>query len=63
MILDDQAYTQSRTVAGLAISQLKSRLTAAEMVSDYVVTTVTEDVLLITVKAPLSTQAVSEANA
>jgi len=60
---DDQAYAQSRTVAGLALSQLKSPQSAASFTSDYTVTAVTDRVLQITTMAPSSAEAINEANA
>ena len=62
-ITDDQAYAQSRTVAGLALSQLKSPQSAAAFTNDYIVTPLTDRVLQITAKAASSDEAIREANA
>ena len=61
--LNDQAIAQSRTVAGAALRKLGLQQSAASFVGDYTVTIVTNQVLLITVKATSSDQAVREANA
>jgi capsular polysaccharide biosynthesis protein len=61
--LNDQAIAQSRTVAGAALRKLGLQQSAASFVGDYTVTILTNQVLLITVKATSSDQAVREANA
>ena len=62
-ILDDQAVAQSRTVAGLAVRKLGLRQSVSSFLAAYTVTVISPRVLLITVNAPSSTDAVSRANA
>ena len=63
-ILDDQAIAQSRTVAGLALHKLGlQRRSVSSFLGAYTATVVTDRVLLITVSAPSSNDAVSGANA
>ena len=62
-ITDDQAIAQSRTVAGLAISKLGRRQSAASLVGDYTVTAPTDRVLVITSEAASPDDAIRDANA
>jgi capsular polysaccharide biosynthesis protein len=62
-ILDDQAVAESRTVAGLAVHSLGLRQSVSSFLAEYTVTVVSPRVLLITVSAPSSNDAVSRANA
>jgi capsular polysaccharide biosynthesis protein len=61
-ILDDQAIAHSRSVAGLAIHKLGLRESVDGLLGSYTVTVVTDRVLTITVSAPSSNEAVSQAN-
>jgi capsular polysaccharide biosynthesis protein len=60
---DDQAMAESRAVAGLAVRELGLRQSAGSFLSTYSVSPVTTRVLLITVSAQSSDQAVVRANA
>jgi capsular polysaccharide biosynthesis protein len=60
---DDQAMAESRAVTGLAVHELGLRQSAGSFLGTYTVTALTERVLLITVSAPSSNQAVHWANA
>ena len=62
-ILDDQAVAQSRTVAGLAMRRLGLRQSVSSFLAKYTVTVISPRVLVITVSAPSSNDAVSRANA
>jgi capsular polysaccharide biosynthesis protein len=62
-ILTDAAVAQSRTVAGLAMHKLGLRQSVSLFLGTYTVTVVTDRVLLITVSAPSSNEAVSRASA
>lgn len=62
-ILDDQAIAHSRSVAGLALHKLGLRQSVGSFLGSYIATVVTDRVLLITVSAPSSSEAVSRANA
>lgn len=62
-ILDDQAVAQSRTVAGLAVRSLGLRQSASSFLAAYTVTVASPRVLLITLSAPSSSAAVSQARA
>ena len=62
-ILNDQAIAQSRTVAGLAMHKLGLRQSVGSFLGSYTATPVTDRVLLITVSAPSSNEAVRRANA
>ena len=62
-ISDDQAMAQSIPVATGAVRRLGLQLTPASFLSQYTVTIVTDRVLLITVSAKSSADAVREANA
>jgi len=60
---DNQAMTQSRTVAGLAIRKLGLRESVSSFLSSYSATSVSDRVLVITDSASSSDQAVLRANA
>jgi len=60
---DDAALLQSRTVAGRALHKLGLRQSADSLVAASTVTTVTDRVLLLTVTAPSSNEAVRRADA
>ena len=62
-ITNEQAIADSRTVAELAISQLGLRESANSFLASYTVTATTDRVILITVNAPSSSDAVNRANA
>jgi capsular polysaccharide biosynthesis protein len=62
-IADDQAIIQSRTVAGLALRKLGLRESADSFVASYTAAPLTDRVLVITVSAPSSGEAVKQANA
>jgi capsular polysaccharide biosynthesis protein len=64
-ILDDQAIAQSRTVAEAALSNLglERSVSASSFVGSYTATVVTDKVLLITVNASTSNDAVKRASA
>lgn len=62
-IQTDQTLAVSRTVAARAVQQLGLRQTITSFQAAYTVTAVTAQVLLITVNAPLSNDAVSRASA
>ena len=59
----DAALLQSRTVAELAMHKLGLRQSVDSFLAAYTVTTVTDRVLLLTVSAPSSNEAVRRANA
>ena len=61
-ILDDQAITESRSVAALALQQLGIREDPGSFLSTYTVTVVTDRVLRITASARSSAAAVDNAN-
>ena len=60
---NDQAMAQTRTVAGLALQQLGLRESAASFLATYTAAPVTERVIIITVSARSSGQAVLDASA
>lgn len=60
---NDQAMAESRTVAGLAVKQLGLPESAASFLATYTAAPVTERVVIITVSAPSSAQAVLRAGA
>ena len=60
---DQQAMAQSRTVAGLAVRDLRLRESASSFLADYTVAVVSDRVLLITFSAPSSSAAVTGARA
>ena len=60
---DNQAMTQSRTVAGLALRKLGLRQSISSFLSSYSATSVSDRVLVITDNAASSDQAVLRANA
>jgi len=60
---DNQAMTQSRTVAGLALRKLGLRESVSSFLSSYSATSVSDRVLVITDSAASSDQAVLRANA
>jgi capsular polysaccharide biosynthesis protein len=60
---NDQAMAQSRTVAGLAVQRLGLSESPASFLATYTATPVTERVLIITVSAPSSSQAMQRASA
>ena len=60
---NDVALLQSRTVAELAMHKLGLRQSVDSFLAAYTVTTVTDRVLLLTVSAPSSDEAVRRANA
>jgi capsular polysaccharide biosynthesis protein len=62
-ILDDQAIAQSRAVAGLALHELGLHQNVDSFLKSYTATVLTDRVLLITVSAPSSSEAVSRARA
>jgi capsular polysaccharide biosynthesis protein len=62
-ILNEQAIAESRTVAGLALAKLGLDENASTFQATYTVTAPTDRVLVITVNAPSSGEAVSRANA
>jgi capsular polysaccharide biosynthesis protein len=62
-IANDQAVVQSRTVAGLALRKLGLRENVASFLGSYTVTPLTDRVMVITVSASSSADAVSQANA
>ena len=62
-IQDDQAIAQSRAVAGLVVHKLGLPQSVSSFLGSYTATPVTDRVLLITVNAPSSNEAVSRANA
>jgi capsular polysaccharide biosynthesis protein len=62
-IADDQEIIQSRAVAGLALRKLGLRESVDSFVGSYTATPLTDRVLVITVNAPSSSEAVSQANA
>jgi capsular polysaccharide biosynthesis protein len=62
-IQDDVAIAQSRTVAGRVVHKLNLPQSVSSFLGSYTVTPVTDRVLLITVNAPSSNEAVSWANA
>jgi len=62
-ILDDQAIAHSRSVAGLAMHKLGLRQSVGSFLGSYTAAVVTDRVLLITVSAPSSSEAVSRASA
>jgi len=60
---NDQAMAESRTVAGLAVKQLGLQEGAASFLATYTAAPITERVVIITVNAPSSAQAVQRASA
>ena len=62
-ILNDQAIAQTRTVAGLALHKLGLRQSVSSFASSYTATVVSDQVLVITVNAPSSGDAVKRASA
>lgn len=62
-ILDEQAIAQSRTVAGLALHKLGLQQSVDSFLKSYTATGLTDRVLVITVSAPSSSEAVSRATA
>jgi capsular polysaccharide biosynthesis protein len=62
-ITNEQAIAQSRTVAELAMSKLGLRESVSSFLASYTVTATTDRVLVITVSAKSSADAVSRANA
>ena len=62
-VADDQEIIQSRTVAGLALRKLGLRESVDSFVGSYTATPLTDRVIVITVNAPSSSEAVSQANA
>jgi capsular polysaccharide biosynthesis protein len=60
---DNQAMAQSRTVAGLAVRTLRLRQGVSSFLSSYSATSLSDRVLVITVSASSSDQAVLRANA
>jgi capsular polysaccharide biosynthesis protein len=62
-IANDQAVVQSRTVAGLALRKLGLRQSVASFLGSYTATPLTDRVMVITVSASSSADAVSQANA
>lgn len=60
---NDQAMAQSRTVAGLAVQKLGLSESPASFLATYTVTPITERVLVFTVSAPSSSQAMQRASA
>jgi len=62
-ITNEQAIAQSQTVAGLALGKLGLHESVRSFASSYTVADPTDRVLVITVNAPSSTDAVSRANA
>jgi len=62
-ITNEQAIAQSRTVAELALNKLGLRQSANSFLASYTVVAATDRVLVITVKAPSGSDAVSRANA
>ena len=60
---NDQAMAESRTVAGLAVKQLGLQEGAASFLATYTAAPITERVIIITVNAPSSAQAVQRASA
>jgi capsular polysaccharide biosynthesis protein len=62
-IVDEQAIAQSRTVAGLALHKLGLQQSVDSFLKSYTATVLTDRVLLITVSAPSSNDAVSRATA
>lgn len=62
-IANDQAVVQSRAVAGLALRKLGLQENAETFVASYAATPLTDRVMVITVNAPSSAEAVSRANA
>jgi len=60
---DNQAMTESRTVAGLALRKLGLRESVSSFLSSYSATSVSDRVLVITDSASSSDQAVLQANA
>jgi capsular polysaccharide biosynthesis protein len=62
-IVDEQAVVQSRTVAGLALHKLGLQQSVDSFLKSYTATVLTDRVLLITVSAPSSNDAVSRATA
>ena len=63
VVTDNQTTAQSRSVAGLAIRNLGLRQSVDSFLSSYTATSVTDRVLVITVSASSSDQAVLRANA
>jgi capsular polysaccharide biosynthesis protein len=61
-ILDDQAMAQSSTMAGLAVRQFGLPQSASSFLANFTVTVATDQVLLITVTAPSSSEAVHRAS-
>jgi capsular polysaccharide biosynthesis protein len=62
-IQDDVPIAQSATVAGLVVRKLRLPQSASSFLGSYTATPVTDRVLLITVNAPSSNEAVTWANA
>src|SRR5262249_30609274 len=62
-ILTDAALAQTRTVAGLALHKLGLGISVSSFLGSYTVTAITDRVLLFTVNAPSSGEAVSRARA
>jgi capsular polysaccharide biosynthesis protein len=62
-ITNEQAIADSRTVAQLALNQLGLRESVNSFLASYTVTATTDRVLVVTVSAPSSSDAVSRANA
>jgi capsular polysaccharide biosynthesis protein len=62
-IANDQAVVQSRAIAGLALRKLGLREDVESFLGSYAATPLTDRVMVITVNAPSSASAVSEANA
>jgi capsular polysaccharide biosynthesis protein len=62
-IQTDAALAQSSTVAGYVVQELGLRQSINSFISTYTVTPVTDQVLLITVSAPSSSDAISRASA
>jgi capsular polysaccharide biosynthesis protein len=62
-ITNEQAIAQSRTVAELALKKLGLRQSVDSFLASYTVVAPTDRVLVITVKAPSGSDAVSRANA
>ena len=60
---NNQAMAQSRAVAGLAVHDLGLQQSAGSFLATYSAAAITNRVLLITVSAPSSTEAVVRANA
>ena len=62
-ITNEQVIAQSRTVAELALSKLGLQQSVSSFLASYTVTAPTDRVLVVTVNAPSSSDAVNRANA